>query len=76
MAKVICKMVDCVHRSKRPMRKWRYQDGSLCYGCSLDVASVTRISDLDGDIEAVGGPEIMAHCSDYKPGQVVMKEFE
>lgn len=76
MATVICGMVDCVHRSKRPLRKWKYSSGAKCYGCGLDTAMVSKVYDPDGDIEAVGGREIMAHCSSYEPGQTVLPEFE
>lgn len=67
MAKVICSVPDCVHRSKRPMRKWRYNDGRPCYGCKLDTITVSRIFDFDGDCEKLVGKENMAHCSNYEP---------
>lgn len=67
MANLICKMEDCKHRSKRPLKKWRNQDGSRCYGCSLRYTVVTEVFDADGDIEAIAGRENMAHCANYEP---------
>lgn len=67
MAKVICDMEGCVHRSKRPLKKWRYRDGRPCYGCKLETIGVTRISDPDGDCRATISERNMAHCSDYEP---------
>lgn len=68
MAKVICSMTDCVHRSKRPMRKWKYTNGAKCHGCTLDFVTVSRVFDTDGDIEALAGSENMAHCDHYEGG--------
>lgn len=76
MAKVICNMTDCVHRSKRPMRKWRYKNGARCYGCTLETVSVGKVFDPDSAIEAVAGIENMTRCADYEPGQTVLPEFE
>ena len=67
MAKVICNMGSCVHRSKRPLKKWRYQNGSPCYGCKLETIGITRISDPDGDCRATISEGNMAHCSCYEP---------
>ena len=66
MATVICKMNDCAHRSKRPLRKWKFQNGAVCYGCTLDSVVVSKIFDPDGDIEATASIENMAHCAMYK----------
>ena len=66
MAKVICNM-DCKHRSNRPLRTYRSRDGKKCYGCTLDAISVTRIFDIDGDIESMISEDNMAHCADYEP---------
>lgn len=76
MAKVICDRADCVHRSNRPMRKWKYADGRKCYGCKLDTVTIILISDPDGDVEVLIGRKEMAHCSNYEPGQTVLPEFE
>lgn len=76
MARVICNMTDCVHRSKRPLRKWRYKNGVRCYGCTLETIGVSRIFDPDGDVEAMAGIENMARCADYEPGQTVIPDFE
>lgn len=76
MAKVICNMTDCVHRSKRPLRKWRYKSGARCYGCTLETVSVSKVFDPDGDIEATAGIENTARCSCYEPGQTVLPGFE
>lgn len=66
MAKVICKM-ECKHRSKRPMRSYKYRDGSKCYGCKLDVIDISRVFDPDGYAEQVLGESCMAHCIYYEP---------
>lgn len=67
MAKVVCDMRDCTHRSRRPMRKWRYKDGRPCYGCKLETVGISPIFDPDGECEAAFGRENMAHCSNYEP---------
>lgn len=69
-------MTDCVHRSKRPLRKWRYNNGARCYGCTLETIGVSKVFDPDGEAEAVMGAENMAHCADYEPGQTVIPDFE
>ena len=76
MARVICNMTDCVHRSKRPLRKWKYNSGAKCYGCTLEAVSVNKVFDPDGDIEAVAGIENTACCGQYEPGQTVIPDFE
>ena len=40
MTDVICTMDDCVHRSKKAMRKYKMIDGSKCYKCTLDIILV------------------------------------
>lgn len=67
MSTVICSMSDCVHRSSRPLRKWKYRDGRPCYGCKRKSIGIAEISDPDGDCEATIGKENMAHCADYEP---------
>lgn len=66
MAIIVCKM-NCKHRSRRPLRKWRGTDGSRLYGCTRETAVISRIFDFDGDILAVAGEENMAHCAFYEP---------
>lgn len=67
MNTVICSMSDCVHRSSRPLRKWKYRNGEPCYSCKLDSIGISEIHDPDGDCEATIGKENMAHCADYEP---------
>lgn len=43
MAKVICNMTKCKHRSKRPMRSYIKKSGEKCYGCKLDVINIVRV---------------------------------
>jgi len=59
-------MADCVHRSKRKLKKWVRKDGEPCYGCTLDVITIRRVYDPDGDIAIVSGEENMATCAHYK----------
>lgn len=66
MADLICNM-NCIHRSKRPLRKWKRRDGSECYGCSREYIVVDRLSDPDGLIEATAGEENTAVCALYEP---------
>lgn len=66
MAIIICKM-NCKHRSRRPLRKWRGTDGSELYGCTRKTVVISRIFDFDGDILSVAGEENMAHCAFYEP---------
>ena len=66
MATVICNMVDCVYRSKRKLKKWVRRDGEPCYGCTLNVITVRRVFDPDGDIARVAGEDNMACCAHYK----------
>lgn len=66
MAKVICSM-NCKHRSKRPMRKYKYESGDPCYGCTLDAVSISRILDPDDYVGQVIDEKEMAHCLYYEP---------
>lgn len=66
MATVICNMTDCVHRSKHKLKKWIRRDGEPCYGCTLEVITVRRPYDPDGDIASISGEENMAGCAHYK----------
>lgn len=66
MADVICQMSDCIHRSKRRSRKWRYNSGAPCYGCTLEAITITNVFDPDGDIEAVAGADNMTKCLHYE----------
>lgn len=66
MATIVCKM-NCKHRSRRPLRKWRGTDGSDLYGCTRKTVVISRIFDFDGDIFTVAGEENMAHCAFYEP---------
>lgn len=67
MATLICDIEDCVHRSKRPLRKWHYRDGRKCYGCRLESVVINRIFDMDGEAEEIFGRENTAICANYKP---------
>lgn len=67
MADLICNMNDCKYRSRRPLRKWRRNDNSPCYGCTRSFVVITRVFDPDGDIETVGGKENMTRCCFYEP---------
>ena len=55
MAKVMCNMVHCKHRSKRPLRSYIGKNGEKCYGCTLDMIGVSRISDPDDYVVEVVG---------------------
>lgn len=66
MAVVTCTM-NCVHRSKRPLRKWKRKDGKKCYGCTLEAVTISRICDPDNYIIDVVGEEEMASCANYEP---------
>ena len=66
MAKVICGM-NCKHRSKKPLRTYKYKSGDKCYGCTLDAIPVSRISDPDEYVVEAVGEENMAHCLCYEP---------
>lgn len=67
MAKVICQMSDCIHRSKRKSRTWKYASGAPCYGCMLEAVTITNVFDPDGDIEALAGKENTVICMHYEP---------
>lgn len=66
MAKVICGM-NCKHKSKKPLRTYKYKSGERCYGCTLDAISVSRIFDPDEYVVEVVGEENMAQCVHYEP---------
>ena len=66
MAKVICNM-KCKHRSKKPLRTYKYRSGEKCYGCTLDAISVSRIFDPDDYVVEVVEEKNMAQCSCYEP---------
>lgn len=75
MADIICRMSDCKHRSKRPLRKWVSKStGEKHYSCALKYITISRIFDMDGDIEAVAGSENMAHCAFYEPIEAAQRE--
>lgn len=65
MATVICNVADCIYRSRRKLKKWIRRDGEPCYGCTLEVITVRKPFDPDGDIAAIAG--YMAGCAHYKP---------
>lgn len=69
MAKVICNM-NCKHRSKKPLRTYKYKSGDRCYGCTLDAICVSRIIDPDDYVVEVVDEENMAHCEYYEPMEV------
>lgn len=71
MAKVICNMVYCKHRSKRPMRSYVKKSGEKCYGCMLDAIDISRIFDPDGEVEKALGEKEMAQCLCYEPDEPV-----
>lgn len=66
MPAIICEM-NCKHRSKRPLRKWRHKDKSPCYTCGREYVTISRMFDWDGDVCAVAGEENMARCAFYEP---------
>ncbi len=55
MTDVICTMDDCVHRSKKAMRKYKMRDGSKCYKCTLDILLV--IDKATAETEELFGKE-------------------
>ena len=63
---VICNMKECIHRSKRPLRKWHMLDGSPCYSCNSDQIFINQPYDPDGEIYALTG-EIFAKCNRFTP---------
>lgn len=67
MATLLCYMGDCIHRSKRPSKKYMDSAGTPCYGCARPYAVVSRVFDPDGDIQAVAGKENTAICMHYEP---------
>lgn len=67
MAKVICNMVKCKHRSKRPLRSYVKSNGERLYGCTLDVISISRITDPDDYVVEVVDEKNMAACAYYDP---------
>lgn len=67
MTKIICDMVKCKHRSKRPLRSYIKKSGEKCYGCTLDAISISRITDPDDYVVEVVDEKNMAVCACYKP---------
>lgn len=76
MAKVICDMKKCKHRSKKPMRSFQKRSGKKCYGCMIDAVQITRIFDPDGDVREMLGETEMAHCLYYDPDEEPDEEME
>lgn len=66
MSKVVC-LMNCKHRSKRPMRNYKSKSGERCYGCSRDVIVVSRMFDPDNYIIEVVGEENMGRCLYFEP---------
>lgn len=67
MAKVICNMVKCKHRSKRPLRSYVKKSGEKCYGCTLEVITISRICDPDDYVVEVVDEENIGACANYSP---------
>ena len=69
MTTVICKNEKCPYRSKRPLRKWVFNniDGTTrpCYGCTLESVTINEIFDTDGDVSSLYG-YVPAECEQYK----------
>lgn len=63
MTVIACRM-DCKYRSKRPLRKHKYKDGSKCYACTLERITMTRNF---GEVRQVAGEKNMAMCNSYEP---------
>lgn len=40
MTNVVCTMEDCIHRSKRAMRRFQFKDGRKCYKCTLEFITI------------------------------------
>lgn len=74
VADLICRMTDCKNRSKRKLRAWKDKDGTPLYGCARKYIVISRVFDMDGEIEAVGGVENMAHCAFYEPTKAALSE--
>ena len=67
MATVICTMTDCVHRSKRKLKRWQFKSGQPCYGCKLESITISEIFDPDRYVEQIISKEDMARCCFYEP---------
>lgn len=76
MAKVVCNMKYCKHRSKRPMRSYNKKSGEKCYGCMLDAISIRRIFDPDNYVVEVVSEENMAVCGYYEPMEELFEDGE
>lgn len=60
MAKAICSIRNCKHRSKKPLRAYKRRNGGECYGCELHAISINLKFDPDLNI-------CTASCDDYEP---------
>ena len=67
MTDVICTMDDCIHRSKRTMRKCKMRNGSKCYKCTLDIILV--IDEETVETEELFNREFPC-CARYKRKEV------
>lgn len=67
MTDVICTMNDCIHRSKRTMRKYKMRNGSKCYKCTLDIILV--IDEATVETEELFNREFPC-CARYKRKEV------
>lgn len=66
MTDVICTMDDCIHRSKRPMRKYKMRNGSKCYKCTLD--NILVINQTTTEIEELYSKEFPC-CIRYEKSE-------
>lgn len=64
MTDVICVMKDCKHRSKRPMKKYKMENGDKCYKCTLE-AIVISDSTFDSEVEELTDQR-MPCCNRYE----------
>lgn len=63
MTDVVCTMEDCIHRSKRAMRRFGFKDGKKCYKCTLEAVVIRNLADQE--VYDVLGKELPC-CNRYE----------
>lgn len=62
MTNVICLMEDCIHRSKKAMRKYKLKNGRSCHKCTLEFIAI-HDETLNSEIFEVVGKDLP--CCQY-----------
>lgn len=55
MTTVICTVENCPYKSKKPLKKYKMENGGNCYQCKLDMIIISNLFDPDGETYGLFG---------------------